>query len=111
VGVGESLLRQRRPVAKGHELVNGPGKLCEAMGINFDLNGADLCDARSPLFIAQNPEVEKFRKERGPLVTTVRVGITRAAALPLRFYLAGSEFVSRRDGGALESRATRGEKR
>jgi len=96
VGVGEEILRKRREVRKAVELVNGPGKLCGAMGIDFGLNGADLCEAGSGLFVARNPDVATFRKERGPMVTTTRIGITKAAALPLRFYLEGSEFVSRR---------------
>jgi DNA-3-methyladenine glycosylase len=55
----------------------------------------DLCDARSPLFIAKNPSVKKIRREHGPLITTTRIGITKAADMPLRFYLGGSAFVSR----------------
>jgi DNA-3-methyladenine glycosylase len=95
---GENLMSVHRPVSKPRELTSGPGKLCQAMNITRTLDGVDLCDAHSALFVAENPELKKFRKEKGPLVTTTRVGITKAAALPLRFYLAGSEFVSRRGG-------------
>jgi DNA-3-methyladenine glycosylase len=93
---GEKLMAAYRPAAKRRELTNGPGKLCQAMDINRSLDGVDLCDVKSALFIAENPEVKKFRKQKGPTVTTTRIGITKAAALPLRFYLDGSEFVSRR---------------
>jgi DNA-3-methyladenine glycosylase len=92
---GEELMSFYRTAGRRRELSNGPGKLCEAMDITRALDGADLCDARSALFIAENPDVKKFRKEKGPRVTTTRIGITKAAELPLRFYLAGSEFVSR----------------
>jgi DNA-3-methyladenine glycosylase len=95
---GETMMSLHRPASKRRELSNGPGKLCEAMNITRSLDGADLCDAHSELFIAENPELKKFRKEKGPMITTTRVGITKAAELPLRFYLDGSEFVSRRDG-------------
>jgi DNA-3-methyladenine glycosylase len=94
---GEELLRLRRPVERVEELTNGPGKLCQAMDITLGLNGIDLCDRRADLFIAENSRVKKFRKGRGPIVTTTRIGITKAAALPLRFYLEGSAFVSRRE--------------
>jgi DNA-3-methyladenine glycosylase len=93
---GEKWMAGRRPVERPHELTNGPGKLCQAMDITRRLDGADLCDVQSPLYIARNPEVKKFRKEKGPRTITTRIGITKAATLPLRFYLEGSEFVSRR---------------
>lgn len=93
---GQDLMRHLRPTEKERELTNGPGKLCQAMNIDRGLDGINLCDGHSALFIAQNPSVEKFRKERGPVITTTRIGITRAAALPLRFYLDGSSFVSKR---------------
>jgi DNA-3-methyladenine glycosylase len=92
---GEALMRQRRPVATVQLLTNGPAKLCQAMGIQRGLDGSDLCDPEAELFIATNPEVEAFRKERGKTVTTVRIGLSQAADLPLRFYLSNSPFVSK----------------
>ncbi len=96
VEFGEALMRAWRHVKSMPELTNGPAKLCEALDIDRRFDGADLCAADSPVFIARNPEVNKFRRERGPMVTTTRVGITKAAERPLRFYLAGSPFVSRK---------------
>lgn len=93
---GEKLMFAYRSVSKPRELSNGPGKLSQAMNITRSLDGVDLCNPHSELFIAENPDVKKFRKEKRPTVTTTRIGITKAAALPLRFYLEGSEFVSRR---------------
>ncbi len=93
---GEAWMRHRRPVRRQSDLTSGPAKLCQAMEIERRLNGIDLCDAHSALFIAQNPTVEEFRRKRGPVLTTRRIGITRAAALPLRFCLDASRFVSRR---------------
>jgi len=64
--------------------------------IDRRLDNIDLCDPKATLWIAENPSVEDFRKRHGPIITTTRIGITRAAALPLRFYLDGSEYVSRK---------------
>ncbi len=94
--LGEESMRRRRPVAAARELTNGPGKLCLAMDIDRRLDGADLCDGKGPLFIAQNPAAEEFRRERGPIITSHRIGLTKAADLPLRFYLERSAFVSKR---------------
>ena len=93
---GEEILDRQRSVMARNQLTNGPAKLCQAMAIDLALDGADLCDARSSLIIAKNSQASAYCKRHGPLVTTTRVGITRAAHLPLRFYLEASQFVSRR---------------
>jgi DNA-3-methyladenine glycosylase len=94
---GDDWMRTRRPVSAAHELTNGPGKLCAALCIDRSLDGVDLCEAKSPLFIARNPNRSVFVRQRAPLMTTGRIGISKAAEQPLRFYLAGSPFVSRRE--------------
>jgi DNA-3-methyladenine glycosylase len=103
---GADLMRQNRPAPATFGLTNGPGKLCAALAIDRRLDGVDLCDARSPLFIARNPALARFRRQRGPLLASIRIGITRAAERPLRFYLDSSGFVSSRApaGAAPSSR-------
>ncbi len=96
VALGEESMLKRRPVAAPRNLTNGPGKLCLAMDIDRGLVGVDLCDVHSSLYVARNSRVANFRKERGSVVTTTRVGLTKAAHLALRFYLEGSAFVSHR---------------
>ncbi|MBI3880687.1 MAG: DNA-3-methyladenine glycosylase [Verrucomicrobia bacterium] len=93
---GEEWMRKQRTVKSRRELTNGPAKLCAALAITRELNGVDLCNVRSPLFIARNPAREKFLAAQGPVTVSTRIGITQAAHLPLRFYLEGCEFVSQR---------------
>jgi DNA-3-methyladenine glycosylase len=96
---GLEILRRNRPGRSDIQLTNGPGKLCAALGIRRDLDGADLCDAGSPLLLARHPNARRFRQWRGPAVATGRIGIARAADLPLRFSLEQSPYVSRRIAG------------
>jgi DNA-3-methyladenine glycosylase len=71
------------------KLTSGPGRLAEAFGITRERdNGKDLTSARSGLFIADNGH--RVRR----ILTTPRIGITKAAALPLRYVIAGNEFIS-----------------
>jgi DNA-3-methyladenine glycosylase len=91
---GLEVMEQNRKARSALELTNGPGKLCQAMDIERVLDGADLCDGSSVLFIAENPQVGEFRRKRGPMVTGKRIGLTKAAELLLRFYLDGSASVS-----------------
>src|ERR1035437_1562940 len=111
VALGEEFMRKRRPVDATRDLTNGPGKLCLAMDIDRGLNGVDLCDTASPLFIARNPAGVEFQRERGPLVTGKRIGLTKAANLALRFYLPGSLFVSQRRAERAEIRRPKPEGR
>jgi DNA-3-methyladenine glycosylase len=101
---GADWMRANRPSAKGVGLTNGPGKLCAALKIDRTLEAANLCDPSSPAFIAANPERDKALATLGPLTTTTRVGITQASDWPLRFYLAGSAWVSRRSSAPAQTR-------
>ena len=71
------------------KLTSGPGRLAEAFGITRERdNGKDLTSLSSDLFIAD----DGYRVRR--ILTTPRIGITKAAERPLRYVLAGNEFVS-----------------
>jgi DNA-3-methyladenine glycosylase len=93
---GLESMRRRRPVRKPVDLTNGPAKFCAALDIDRAMDHVDLCDAASPVFIGENGARPKLLTKLGPIVTTTRIGITQAADWPLRFYLDGSQFVSRR---------------
>jgi|SRR5438093_5802430 len=93
---GEKFMRAHRPAMGHHQLTNGPGKLCAALDIDRKFDGVNICDAKSPLFVGRNPAHKQFLIEKGPIVTTTRIGITQAAERPLRFYVEGSPYVSRR---------------
>jgi DNA-3-methyladenine glycosylase len=103
---GEAWIERNRPVAKPRELTSGPSKLCLALDIKREFDGADICSLQSDLIIAENPELPRLRRERGPIITTTRIGLSIAEHLPLRFYLDGSEFISRRQA-ALPTRRAR----
>ena len=93
---GHDFMKRERLVSREFDLTNGPAKLCQAMAIDRSLDGIDICDPTSVVFVAENPDARKLLRTKGPVVTTTRIGITKAAALPLRFYLDGSSYVSKR---------------
>ena len=70
-------------------LTRGPGRLAAAFGITRERdNGKDLTSSRSDLYIADDgaapPEV----------LITKRIGIKKAADMPLRYIVPGNRFVS-----------------
>ncbi len=97
---GEQWMQRNRPVVSRRDLTSGPAKLCLALHIERGFDGASLDSLTSDLIIASNPGLKRFVAERGPMITTTRVGISVAEHMPLRFYLDGSEFISKRDRSA-----------
>ena len=86
---GLDLMRERRgPKIQGVNLTNGPGKLCAALGIDGKMNGLSL--QRGPLVVREGSSIDE-----ADIVTAPRIGITKAADWPLRYYLRGNPYVSR----------------
>lgn len=86
---GIELMRKRRgPRISDLHLTNGPGKLCAALGIDGGLNGRAL--QKGPLVVRAGPSVDAAE-----IATTTRIGITKAADWPLRYYLKANPYVSR----------------
>jgi DNA-3-methyladenine glycosylase len=85
---GERSMSLNRHGLRGIQLTNGPAKLCQALQINKRMNGQDL--RQKPLQLIIKPALETDH-----VVQTTRIGITKAQDAPLRFYIKGSEYVSK----------------
>jgi DNA-3-methyladenine glycosylase len=84
-GVDEARAR-RGDAARPTALARGPGNLCSALGITMDDNGIDLFDSGSAVRLTLGEECDSVA---GP-----RVGVSKAADRPWRFWLAGRPEVS-----------------
>jgi len=85
---GIAAMRSRRAAKPVAQVANGPGKLTAALGIGLRAYGSDLLEG--PLTIRIPRTVAPFRVEASP-----RIGITKATKRPLRYFIAGSPYVSR----------------
>lgn len=85
--VGEDAMKINRHGRDGHNLTNGPAKVCQALGIDKNLNGHNLRQA--PLRLVINEPLGSRE-----IVRTTRIGITKAKHMPWRFYVKASPFVS-----------------
>jgi DNA-3-methyladenine glycosylase len=83
-------MRERRGRAsrRDTDLTNGPGKLCQALGIDGELNRSSL--QKPPLVIRRGAEIP-----RQAVTVTPRVGISRCADWPLRWFISDSPYVSK----------------
>jgi DNA-3-methyladenine glycosylase len=68
-------------------LTSGPGKVCKAFSINKKYSGIDLTGKK--VFLLDAPKVKNK-----DIVITKRIGITKSADLPWRFYIKDNPFVS-----------------
>jgi len=83
---GLDRMAERRGIGEVRLLCAGPGRLCQALGIDKGFDGARL-------------DLPPFELRPGApslaVGTGSRIGITRAVETPWRFWLEGSRFLSR----------------
>ncbi len=102
---------------RARDLARGPARLCQALGIDRSLDGIDVCDPASPLRIrpalrdaasaaraasaasgapdsAGGSRADADGRAAGTLRYGPRVGISRAADIPWRFWVDGDPTVS-----------------
>ena len=84
---GLATMRRRRGAKDDRLLCSGPGRLCQALGIDGRLNGLSLFEP--PFALARGTQDAE-------IASGVRIGITKAAELERRFGLAGSPYLSRK---------------
>jgi DNA-3-methyladenine glycosylase len=91
---GIAKMRRNRGLAASagiDQLTSGPGKLCQAFAITRDAdNGLDFVSTKSRLGLME----DDF--QCGEISVTPRIGISKAADWPLRFFLADHACVSGR---------------
>ena len=85
---GVELMMRRRGTKSIKNLTSGPGKLCQALGLDRSLNGEDLCSKKI--------WVEDRGVKGGKIKSSSRVGINQGKNKKWRFYILDSEFVSKR---------------
>lgn len=84
---GIDIMKRLRKTEKLKDLARGPGRLAAALDVDQRLDGVDLC-ADGPLWLGTAV------RDTARIRTAVRIGITRDVRRPLRFFEAGSTFVS-----------------
>lgn len=88
---GIDAMAARRGTEKPRDLLRGPGRIAQALAIDRVLDGLDLTrDKRLWLGIDAAGE----RTSPAKIGTSTRIGLTKDAHRPLRFFLKGSAFVS-----------------
>lgn len=83
---GLRLMELSRRTTRVRDLARGPGRLCHALDVDAEFDGIDLLRDRTLWLAAGKPAAS--------VGCSRRIGITKAADLPLRFYEPGNPFVS-----------------
>ena len=84
---GATAMSVNRRGLSGKLLTNGPAKVCQALSIDRSFNGHDV--RLPPIRLVLQPALA------AKLITqTTRIGISRAAERPWRYYITGNEYVS-----------------
>jgi DNA-3-methyladenine glycosylase len=88
---GLAAMRRARPACRhDRDLCRGPARLCQALGITGAQDGVDLVEGAGGFAIVDDGTPPPAEPAVSP-----RIGITRAAEEPWRWYVAGDRYVSR----------------
>lgn len=90
---GLDAMREQRGGRPEHQLTSGPGRLCQALAIDLEFDGADLCVPGARLFLEGGDPVPSGCVATGPRIN-VR-GDRAAVSIPWRFYVVRNRHVSR----------------
>jgi DNA-3-methyladenine glycosylase len=77
---------------RAEQLASGPARLCQALGIAREQNGADICDPGGELRICVRDGFSGLAANR--IATGPRVGVSTGAEVPWRYWIAGDPSVS-----------------
>jgi DNA-3-methyladenine glycosylase len=86
--LGLDIMARHRGTATARDLARGPGRLAQAFAIDRSLDGRDMLG---------DGDLRLARIDDEPSIAigvSRRIGLTKAAELPLRFFARGSEFLS-----------------
>ncbi len=86
--IGIEEMCRRRGTNDVFKLCAGPGRLCQALGVTGEVNGSPV-GAPIELHLPYRPP---------PIGVSARIGISRGAETPWRFFDSASRFVSRATG-------------
>lgn len=84
---GIEAMRRRRGVEDVHRLAKGPGRLTQAFDIDLSLDGT-VYGAGNPLWLADDGSTAPR------IARSARIGITRNAERPWRYFVRGSPWLS-----------------
>lgn len=93
---GIDLMQKRRGRKALKDLCSGPAKLVQALGIRKEQDGLSLFDGIIGVSQGKSLSNEK-------ICVTTRIGISKAKDLPLRFYIKGNKFISKKQKGELNN--------
>src|SRR5258708_1579030 len=97
---GLAVASARRPRSSVRDLARGPARLCQALAIDRELDGADVCSDGALRILAGSP-MDPASIRRGP-----RTGVSGAKDTPWRFWIDGEPSVSPYRAHAPKRRAT-----
>ncbi len=108
-GEGLEEMRKRRGIQDSHLLCSGPARLTQALNIQGEENGLDLCNKGSNIWIEACRKVPRSR-----IVATPRIGISSTPepwrSIPWRYFVDGNPFVSRSLRDSLKRTTSSGAK-